>query len=451
MGNSRSRVVWREGMTLDPHHFQQLERNAAHALNTRVQSVVSNDWGFTTLEVDTDQLANGEFALRSCSGVFPGGLIFRMPEDDVLPPARSIADSFPPNLQRLGVLLCVPVARSGGRNFELEGFDSASLVRYGTDVVNVPDENTGTDERPVHVARANFQIRFDTDPLDGFTTMPVASVVRGAGGFFALDEMFIPPSLAIEASVRLKRIATQTLEMAVAKSHSFADRSLAATSQRQMTPSDIVALTLLTTINGHIPLLNHCYSDPRAHPEDLYRVMLSLAGGLSALVAERSVHPREFPVYDHSMPTACFNGVAEILAQMLGGARPGTNFREFGLNAKSANLFEAELDVDDLKGKQLLISVKSPEIPESRLVTELPIKIRVASPAVIHDVLRTATRALPIQATNRLPIGIPEDPLSSYFVVGQTGDFWDGVKDAGAISIYVPTEYQGIEIRLMAA
>ncbi|MGH8186384.1 MAG: type VI secretion system baseplate subunit TssK, partial [Steroidobacteraceae bacterium] len=88
--SANNKVVWSEGLFLQPQHFQQQDRYFERYVETRCQALVSHSWGFTELEVERDFLSIGKFGLRSASGVFPDGTPFRMPDDDPLPPPIDI-------------------------------------------------------------------------------------------------------------------------------------------------------------------------------------------------------------------------------------------------------------------------------------------------------------------------------------------------------------------------
>ena len=64
------KVVWSEGLFLQPQHFQQQERYLeSYIHNTLPQQRFT--WGFTELTLDTAELESGKLALRSAAGVFP--------------------------------------------------------------------------------------------------------------------------------------------------------------------------------------------------------------------------------------------------------------------------------------------------------------------------------------------------------------------------------------------
>lgn len=449
MANDHSKILWQEGMTLDPHHFQQWDRYQAHRLQSRIQALTRNHWGLISLVIDEDRLSNGDFGLVECEGVLSDGYVFDLPNDGSLPPPRSVSDEFDPSAEKLNVYLCIPVLRNGS-NLQTSENQSAQLTRFQSDVLAITDENTGRDERTIEVGRPNFQLRFGSEQLEGFSTIQIASVVRSPGGYFALDDHFIPTGLVLSASKQLRSLASKALELSLAKSGSLDERRLSTTSQRQLTPSDITAIGLLATVNRHIPVMKSQLSGPGCHPEDLYLTLLSLAGELSAYTSDASFHPREFPEYDHADLTSCFNKLSEMLAGALGGAQPARNYRQLPLTTIRESLYEAEISEEELNKADFILSVKSSDVPEARLVAEFPTMLRIAAPEMIENVLQAYTRALVVEHTSRLPVGMPEDPTASYFKLERAGPFWEGICDSKKLAIFVPAEFGELELKLAA-
>jgi predicted component of type VI protein secretion system len=65
--------MWREGLFLQPHHFQQLSIGV-HALTARHAHYANpHGWGVVALEIDPLQLEQGQFDLRTLELVFPTG------------------------------------------------------------------------------------------------------------------------------------------------------------------------------------------------------------------------------------------------------------------------------------------------------------------------------------------------------------------------------------------
>ena len=83
--SAHNRVVWSEGLFLQPQHFQQQDRYLERYIESRCQALIPYSWGFTEIEIERDYLRIGKFGLRRASGVFPDGTPVRMPDDDPLP------------------------------------------------------------------------------------------------------------------------------------------------------------------------------------------------------------------------------------------------------------------------------------------------------------------------------------------------------------------------------
>src|SRR5262245_28297431 len=107
--SSYNRVVWSEGLFLQPQHFQQQDRYFERYVEGRCQALVANSWGFAEIELERDLMSIGKFGLRRVEGVFPDGTPFRMPDDDPLPPPIDISAEVRDQI----VYLALPLRRSG--------------------------------------------------------------------------------------------------------------------------------------------------------------------------------------------------------------------------------------------------------------------------------------------------------------------------------------------------
>ncbi|MGN6668502.1 MAG: type VI secretion system baseplate subunit TssK, partial [Trinickia sp.] len=80
-----NKVVWSEGMLLQPQHLQQHDRYVRAQIDARCASLRPYAFGFSELAIDLEQLKLGRIALTACAGVLPDGSPFRLPADDDLP------------------------------------------------------------------------------------------------------------------------------------------------------------------------------------------------------------------------------------------------------------------------------------------------------------------------------------------------------------------------------
>jgi type VI secretion system protein ImpJ len=444
------KVAWYEGMMLDPHHFQQWDRHHQAVLNARVQSLNPFSWGLIRLQIDLDRLQTGQFALIRCKGITPDGLPFDMPNHDALPMPYDVSHVFPSTQDKLGIFLALPLERPNGINCLLEKTKGSAESRFTLENTELPDENTGTDPRPIGVARANFQIRADSESVDAFSAIQVAEIIRTTSGGFQPNPLFIPPCLFMNASEHLTNTVRGILELLAAKDFSLrGSKKQLLLGQKELNTTDATVYLLSLVINSFLPVIHHLLGVGDVHPETVYRTLLALAGQLIAVTPKANMDSGEFPVYNHQNPAGCFNPIAGRIRAML-GEEVSTNWVAIPLLRQTENLHIGKnLDPALLQKGQFFLSC-SGDLPEKILVDELPGKIRVASPDVMDKVLATYVKALPIRHMLKRPADLPVRADLQYFRLEQTGPFWDGITQTRSISVFLPKEFIKIQIELLA-
>ncbi len=447
--SDRRRVVWYEGMTLDPHHLQQWDRAVRADLDARVDAVSRYGWGLAHLAIDPDRLANGEVAVTSVRGVMPDGLPVRLPQDGPVPAARDVRDGLGPTADRVRVYLAVPSVRAGGANVLLDGAAARRETRFVAETVSVADDTTGADERDVQVGRLNARLVFEGEPREDVVTLPLAEITRAADGTFAADPAFVPPSTQCGATGALDAIVRRTTERLAARAGEFGRRWQAVRNQREISPGDVTAQALLSAAAEYTPRLDHLRRT-EAHPSAVFGEMVGLAGRLWAAVPGAGPAPSELPAYDHAEPTAPFRDLAAAIEQMLGGRAPKQNYTRVPLVRRRANLFQASLAPEVLDAPVLVLAVRREGVSPEHLRQVLPQMLRVASPDTIEAVIRSATLALAVQPAPTPPSGLPVDPRAAYFVPRRSGPFWDAIRDAGAVALFISSEFADAEFELLA-
>jgi type VI secretion system protein ImpJ len=437
-------------MTLDPHHFQQLDRHAQYVVNRRLRSVHPNDWGFLSLDIDRESLTNGQFALRTCSGVMQDGLLFDLPTNGKLPQAQSIKEHFPPSLQRLSVFLALPSERSRGGNCQIDGSAINRETRFSLETLTVPDDNTGTNEREIGVSQPNFKFLFADESQEEYSVLQIAQVVRTADGAYSLSDTYIPPSLSISASSNLMRTTRSLLELLVAKSNALSDRRRQQpTGQIEFTTSDVTLLGVLQTINSSIPHLNYFYSVGKHHPEMLYSLLLSVAGQLMTFSPDQDMRPSDLPFYDHANAAQCFGTLDTKISRLLEIVM-SSNFVRVSMEKSSENQWVGRIpDNNLLINAQFYLAVGG-EIPERKVIDELPSKIKVGGPDDVPTLVAAALPGLPITFSARSPVGLPTRAGLQYFRLEKTGRLWDAILRNNSIAFFVPADFRGIQLELYA-
>ncbi|MGH7595617.1 MAG: type VI secretion system baseplate subunit TssK [bacterium] len=442
------KVVWYEGMNLDPHHFQQADRSHQATLNFRIHALVRYDWGFFELKINKEALAQGQFGLEKCQGVSPDGLVFDMPGADRLPKARAIAEFFPPTAAKLDVFLAIRTERATGSNCQLEDSPKgAADSRFVMESRDLTDDNSGANPRQIGLARPNFMLRMAGEPLDEFSALKIAEVVRTPAGTFALSDSFIPPCLSIGASENLLREVNDLFGKLVAISNE--QRAQLPFGKTEVAVPDLTSLWLAQTINTVIPLLKHRLETIKCHPEALYADLLALAGQLTTYPTDLGIMPTAFQVYEHENLTRCFNQLCDQIQEILKRIRPSTPVVPITLNKKGEYLwFSASIDEKLLQTAQFYLGA-SGDVDERKLADELPRKLKIATPEGIHALAQAAALGLTVVYTPRPPAGLSNQPVHC-FQLQKTGFFWEAIGKSRAVGILVPAEFMKLDLKLWA-
>ena len=438
-------VIWAKGTFLTPQHLQIQDRFLENTLRFQLDALSFRPWGYRQLLANQELLAAGTFAISSASGILPDGLLFDIPNSDPAPPPRPLAELFAPEQEEMVVYLAIPQYRERGLNV------SATLrnadTRYRAEVETFKDENTGTMERPVQVARKNFRLLVEGESREGFTSIAAASVKRSLSGTFQLSPRFVPPVLDYTASDYLVSIARRLVEILSARSTMLSGtRRQKNQSLADFTTADIANFWLLYTINTHFPILRHLFETRPGHPEELYAAMLALAGSLTTFSLK--IHPRDLPLYDHDNLGVCFTDLDDKLRLLLETVVP-TNFISLPLKLVQQSIYATSLDQDKYLANTKMYLAVSSEMNQGDLINKTPQLIKVCSANHIEHLVGHALPGVPLMHVPTPPSQIPMKLNFQYFSMSQSGLAWEAVTRSRNLAAYVPGDFPNPQLELI--
>jgi len=440
------KVLWSEGMFLTPHHFQQADRYLENLITRRLSAVRPLGWGVCRLQMNTDALANGEVVLSKCSAILGDGTAVDTPDLDPLPPARPLETAFDSKRNSLGVYLATPLARAGGVAFSPEGTADGRPTRYHRRTLSAADENTGGSEREVVLAAKTLRILFEGEPLDDYVTLKIAELTRSASGKFQLSDGYVPPCLFLSSSPQLVAYLRRILEMISAKSSDLSgQRRQRAAGLVEFTMSEAANFWFLHTVNATIPVLMHLHGNPDVHPEDVFLVLARLAGELFTFSGEG--HPKDLPQYSHDAVGASFAAMEKKISDLMGTVIP-TRCAPVPLEKTRESLYTGRLRDDRLLEGQFYLAV-SAEVPEEKIIREVPLKAKVSASDRVDQLIAAALRGITLRHMPTPPAEIPVQPGRQYFQIDKAGEHWESVKKSRSISFYIPPEFKNLKLELM--
>jgi type VI secretion system protein ImpJ len=439
-------VIWAKGTFLSPQYLQSQDIFHEDLLQFRVDSLNFHPWGFKTLEINREALANGDLAIDTASGIFPDGLIFDIPCADPAPAPKPLASYFEQGKDAIEIFLAVPAWRYGSVNVATGGGPDAD-TRYSAEVRMLHDENASQIERPVQLARKNFRLLVDSEAREGTPAIKIARVERTDSGLLQLAPGFVAPLLDIAASDYLMSILRRLLEILTAKSTALAGmRRQKNQGLADFTASDIANFWLLYTVNTLLPSLRHIFETRRGHPEMLYASLSSLAGSLTTFSTK--IFPRDLPLYNHRDLGSCFRDLDEKLRFLLETVIP-SNFVSLPLTLTQASIHATSIDDDKyLLNTRMYLAVNA-DMPEDELILKTPQLIKACSANHLEHLVRQALPGLPLRHVPIPPSSIPIKLNYQYFSIQQTGPAWEAVRRARNFAAYVPAEFHNPQLELI--
>jgi type VI secretion system protein ImpJ len=449
-------VLWTKGTLLTPQHLQAQDRYLDEVLRFQLGALTFCPWGFARAAVDRAALAGGTCVITAVSGRFPDGLLFDAPASDPLPAPRPLETAWEADQRTLTVYLTVPEYRPGARNVSAgagasngagTGGAAAGTARWRAEEALARDETTGLAERPIQVARPNLRLALEGEPLEGYTAMPVARLVRSAAGVVTLDPTFVPPLLDLAASETLGGTARRLAERVTAKAGSLAGgRRQRNQGLADFSVTDVASFWLLYTLNTHLPALRHLADVRRGHPSGLWEAMTALAGALQTFAPA----PRPLPAYEHARPGECFAQLEARLLELLETAVPET---AVALPLRTVRPAVQAVAVDQerwLSAPQWYLAV-SASMRQAELVPRILQGCKVGSADVVDTLIRQALPGLELAHVPQPPPAVPVKLDFLYFALRRAGPAWDAVVRARNLAVYVPAELLDARLELVIA
>ncbi|GIX12590.1 MAG: hypothetical protein KatS3mg118_0549 [Paracoccaceae bacterium] len=313
-----NKVVWSEGLFLQPQHLQQADRYAEALAAGVARHLASHGWGLARLALDDDLLRLGKIALDECAGLTPDFAPFRVPQSDAHPAPLDV----PQEIKDCRVLLAVPARIPGAPEVDMSGAPRSS-ARFRAEEVEIPDAaGSGAGAATVALARTRLALALEVDDLADQLTIPIARIIEvRPDGEVVLDRGFIPTVIDIRAAPALHGFAREIEGLLAHRAEALAGRLSEGGSTRGV--AEIADFLLLQTVNRTLPQLRHLVSVENTHPARLYQFLSGLAGELATfMTAERL--PPQLPAYDHADLTATFRPLIAGAAAIPVGS-PGTD------------------------------------------------------------------------------------------------------------------------------
>lgn len=438
-----SKVLWTEGLFLQPHHFQQADRYSEALITGLARRLTPYSWGFSTLEIDYDVLKVGQFALKSCTGLTQDGIVFRVPMSDDHPPALEV----PETIKDCVVYLTVPQRRQGAAEVDLSGAEmSASRLRPSE--VEVTD-SMSLEKKPVTlgVGKMRLQFALEVDDLADRLAIPLARIIEvRPDKEIVLDQSFVASCLDVRAAPPLDGFMRELDGLLSHRMQALAARMSESGGARGV--AEVSDFLLLSVINRTIPVVRHLTRIENLHPEDAYRTCVSLAGELSVFMTSEK-QPPDFPPYQHDRLTDSFAPVMRTLRQYLSSVLEQTAI-PIALEERKYGISVGVIADRKLLGNAGFVLAVNADIPAEDVRRHFAGQAKIGPVEEIRQLVNSALPGITLRPLPVAPRQIPYHAGVVYFEMDADSPYWGKMTTSGGIAVHVSGQYPGLKMELWA-
>jgi len=443
-----SKVVWSEGMFLQPQHFQQQDRYTEALVRQSCSPLRPYGWGIAHLALDREALALGKIALTAAWGLLPDGTPFAVPDHDPPPAPLDVGT----DVRNTRVMLALPMRRTGTADVE-RGDQTDTAARYRAVAREVRDNNVDTANNSAFVETGEPRLRLflDTRDFGEYTTIGIARVLeKRPDQRVILDPDYLPPCLDCRATPVLAGFVTEVLGLLHQRGDALADRVVGAGTARGAS-LDIAQFLRLQTVNRFEPLFAHLAAMRGLHPEDFYQIALQLAGEMTTFTDKVKRRPPVFPAYDHDDLQKTLSVLMTELRRSLSleevdaAIQIPIEERQYGIRVAIITDRERPL----LTKANFILAVRA-DMATDLLRARFPAQVKIGP---VERIAQFVNHHLPGIGVSPLPVAPREIPYRAdftYFRLDRSSEFWKQILNSGGFAFHVGGEFPGMEMTLWA-
>jgi type VI secretion system protein ImpJ len=441
--SAHNKVLWSEGLFLQPQHFQQQDRYFERYVESRCHALAPYSWGLIESEIDADLLTIGKFGLRRAAGVFPDGTPVRTPDDDPLPTPIDVG----PQVRDQVVYFAVPLRRADLPDVDRSGGAADGLMRHDVRRWEARDASAGAGEpATLEVGALRTRLFLASERTEAYACIPLAHVVEcRADKHVVLDGSFMPTVLCTRASSRLAAFTTKLVGLLHHRGEALGGRAAATARGAAAQIEDYLTLQI---INRYEPLLTHFNESGAQHPEELYRLFVEMAGELATYTMP-SKRPPSLMLYQHDRLRESFEPVMAALEEELSVVLEPNAIR-IPIEPRSHGISVARVSDRALYSSAVFVLAAKADVPAEELRRRFPAQLKIGPVEKIRDLVMLALAGVPVNAVPVAPRQIPFHAGFAYFEMDQSHELWSQLQTSGGIALHVAGEFPGLAMEFWA-
>jgi len=457
-------VFWRQGLFLQPQHFQHNDYLLRHRQSRLSALTMPYVWGVADMELDEAALADQSVMMNRLTVLMRDGLLIEYPGNAVLERRRF-------DLSRLGGgrTLYVGIRRMlpDQANVQVvERIEQAAQAETRLAATVEPAELPDTYEQGPHgqVELMSYVVRLfwedEIASLGQYELMPVARLFQD-GDQARVQHEFIPPCLNLAASPALGKLLRQLRDEVAGRARQlevFKVRQSGAAHGLEIDAGHIDLLLALSVLNQFGPALHQLMESPTTHPWEADGLLRQLVGALSTfsdrcnMLGETRDGRMLLSAYRHMDLGAGFHALATLIRSQLNeiAAAPEMLVR-MQQEGAAPGYYVADLPEGFFGQRHRYHLVASGEMEGSQLAAMMVTSAKMAVPEQIEMLVTHSLPGLDLIHLPEAPRGVPRRAGAQYFHVDTLSDAWARVVQAHRLALFLPDAPASLQLELIVS
>lgn len=441
-----SRVIWSEGLFLQPQHFQQQERYFDHEIHVRTTYFHGHSHGFQQLHLDPDLLLAGKVGIIKASGYFQDGTHFSIPDKDPAPPCLDLANHVKGGRVFLSLtkphwsgmhLAWTPEETSARKN------SPSKYIAETTEISSVYDPEL--EPTSVELARLNLFLSAESLHREGHVQLAICELGESRNNEIQRVDAFIEPCLCALQNTNIRRILEAVLALLESKINQLRQRRVRKGSHNS---SEIGDFLLLQSCVQHRLIFAHLLRSKQVHPETAYMRLLSCLGSVTLYGDDTAAD--FLPNYDHDNLRLAFEAVFAAIRNALAGLHD-QHAIQIPLVQKQAGVHLGQIADRTLLHDALFYLTVHAAAPEELVQRQFPSTVKIGPVEKLRDLVNLNLPGVRLKHVQQSHAALPYYADHLYFQLEtRTEPLWKMLDQTGHLAIHCAGDWPELRLELWA-
>lgn len=457
-------IFWRQGLFLQPHHFQHNDRLAMYRQHRITTLTMPYAWGVAAMELDGAALIDQSVMFSRLTVLMRDGLLIEYPGNAVIGARRfDLASLGAGRTLYIGVRRVI-ADQANVRVVEQLNDAAGSETRLvaTAEPTETPDQYAAGPHGQINLMSYVVRLFWEDEirEVGDYELMPVARLYQD-GDEARVQQEFIPPCLNLAASPPLGKRLRQLRDELIGRARQieiFKVRGNAGARGVDLDAGHLDMVMALSVLNHFGPALHQMLESPTTHPWEIDGLLRQLVGALSTfsdrcnMLGETRDGRALLLPYRHADVGAGMHALADLIRSQLNeiAAAPEMVVR-MDPDGAAGGYYAADLPEGFFGQRHRYHLVASGEADATQLITALTHSAKMAAPSQIEALVTHSLPGLDLLHLPEAPRGVPRRAGAQYFRIDTLSDAWSTISQEHRVALFVPEAPDNLQFELIVS